>query len=65
MKAAEVTTGSASSKVISFTWHPGRDKIESLLLERTGGCTKHGVYLLYHSCFYYTLVFWGVLCVIW
>lgn len=30
LKAAEVTISSASIKVISFTWHPGMDKIESV-----------------------------------
>ena len=51
LKAAEVTIGSASSKVVS----PIMDKMESLPLEWIEGCIKCGIYLLYYSWFYYTL----------
>lgn len=43
MKAAEVTTGSASNKVVSFSQPPGMDKMESLLILWIDGCTKCGV----------------------
>ena len=33
LKAAQVTIGSASSKVVSFSQHPVRDKMGRLLLE--------------------------------
>ena len=47
LKAAEVTIGSASRKVVSFSRHPIMDKMESLLLEWIDGCTKRGDPLSY------------------
>lgn len=47
LKAAEVTIGSANSKVVSFSRHPVMDKMESLLLEWIDGCTKRGDPLTY------------------
>ena len=47
LKAAEVTTGSASRRGVSLNWHPVMDKLESLLLEWIDGCTKHSVALSY------------------
>ena len=46
-KAAKVTTISASSKVVSFGWHPVIDEMESLLLEWTHRCTRFTVKLSY------------------
>ena len=46
LKAAEVTIGSASSKVVS----PIMDKMESLPLEWIEGYIKCGIYLLYAIC---------------
>lgn len=62
---AEVTVGSSNRKVISFTWHLVRGKMERLLLKWTGGHAKRGVYLSYHSGFYYRLVWFQALYVIW
>ncbi|XP_062887428.1 general transcription factor II-I-like isoform X3 [Mobula hypostoma] len=47
LKAADVTIGSASSKVVSFSRHPVMEKMESLLLEWIDGCTKRGAPLSY------------------
>lgn len=48
LKAAKVTICFASSKVVSLSQYPGMDKMESLPLEWTDGCTKHGVPLSYN-----------------
>lgn len=48
--------------MVPFSGHPVKDKMESLFLEGIGGCVKHGVYLSYHSCFYYVSVTLGFMC---
>lgn len=49
LKAAAVTISSATSRVVL----PSMDKTESLLRDWIDKCTKCGVYLQCHSCFYY------------